>query len=73
MACHLRSKGRFEIFLDVKSLQSGYFNYQLGNAVANSRNFLLVCSPVALDRCKNDEARKDWVHLVRFIHLMRQI
>ena len=50
------------VFLDVHGLEAGKFDQSLLHNVRSSRNFLLVCSPGALNRCQGDEKQKDWIH-----------
>ncbi|XP_026582057.1 sterile alpha and TIR motif-containing protein 1-like, partial [Pseudonaja textilis] len=58
---HLQLHG-FSVFLDVEKLEAGKFEDKLTQSVMSARNFVLVLSVQALDRCKGDEACKDWVH-----------
>ncbi|XP_062814945.1 NAD(+) hydrolase SARM1 isoform X2 [Anolis carolinensis] len=58
---HLQLHG-FSVFLDVEKLEAGKFEDKLTQSVAGARNFLLVLSRNALDRCMGDHGGKDWVH-----------
>jgi hypothetical protein len=53
----LKARG-VQVFLDADSLRSGYFDSQIYKAIVNDDNYILVLSPNALDRCKDD---KDWL------------
>ena len=48
----------YTVFFDVESLRSGNFNKELYSVIENCRDFLLILSPNALDRCKDEN---DWV------------
>lgn len=48
------------VFLDVDELKSGPFNTKLYESIDESKNFVPILSPHALDRCINDG---DWVRL----------
>lgn len=50
----------YRVFFDVESLRSGNFNTALYSVIDECKDFLLVLSPDALDRCKNED---DWVRL----------
>ena len=50
----------FSPFLDIEQMRSGRFNHQLYERIAECRHFLLILSPGALDRCRNED---DWVRL----------
>ena len=60
-AKHLRdiltAKG-YSVFFDTDSLRNGTFNQELINVIRNCKDFILILSPNALDRCVNDG---DWV------------
>lgn len=56
----LKERG-LKVFHDVESLRAGDFNKQLYREIEESRKFLLVLPPNALDRCINNES--DWVRL----------
>ncbi|MCL2830630.1 MAG: TIR domain-containing protein [Betaproteobacteria bacterium] len=53
----LASKG-FNVFIDVEGLNSGNFNTKLLQVIESCKDFVLVLSPNALDRCTNEG---DWV------------
>lgn len=53
----LRERG-YRVFFDVESLRSGNFNDALLETIRQCKDFLLICSPHALDRCVNEG---DWV------------
>lgn len=46
------------VFMDREALRSGDFNEQLYRRIEECRDFLLICSPYVLDRCRNED---DWV------------
>ena len=48
------------VFFDYEELNEGRFNEKLYQAVEESKNFIVVLSPYALDRCVNKD---DWVKL----------
>lgn len=58
---HLQLRG-FTVFIDVERLEAGKFDNNLLQSIRQAKHFLLVLTPNALDRCKNDHERKDWVH-----------
>lgn len=62
---HLQLRG-FSVFLDIERLRAGKFDVGLLKSVQKARNFILVLTPQALDRCLDDNDRKDWVHRVRY-------
>lgn len=49
---------RYSVFLDREELRSSEFNKQLYKRIEECKDFILVLSPNALDRCKNEG---DWV------------
>lgn len=51
-------KQGYRVFFDVETLRSGDFNKRLYTVIDECRDFLLVLSPNALDRCVNED---DWV------------
>lgn len=61
---HLQVRG-FSVFIDVEKLEAGKFEDKLIQSVQRARNFILVLSANALDKCMGDAAMKDWVHKVR--------
>ncbi len=52
----------FSVFLDVAGLESGKFDYNLLQSIRSARNFVLVLTPHALDRCFDDDEQRDWIH-----------
>ncbi|KOB74008.1 Sterile alpha and TIR motif-containing protein 1 [Operophtera brumata] len=58
---HLQLRG-FTVFIDVERLEAGKFDNNLLQSIRQAKHFLLVLTPSALDRCKMDTERKDWVH-----------
>lgn len=48
----------YEVFYDVESLRSGNFNEKLYSVIDECKDFVLILSPGALDRCVNED---DWV------------
>ncbi|XP_036419754.1 NAD(+) hydrolase SARM1 [Colossoma macropomum] len=58
---HLQVRG-FSVFIDVEKLEAGKFEEKLISSVQRARNFILVLSANALDKCMGDTAMKDWVH-----------
>lgn len=60
---HLQLHG-FSVFIDVEKLEAGKFEDKLIQSVLSARNFVLVLSPNALDKCMADPECKDWVHKV---------
>ncbi|XP_026884851.2 NAD(+) hydrolase SARM1 [Electrophorus electricus] len=58
---HLQVRG-FSVFIDVEKLEAGKFEEKLISSVQRARNFILVLSASALDKCMDDTAMKDWVH-----------
>lgn len=60
---HLQLRG-FSVFLDIEKLKAGKFDENLLNSVKLAKNFILVLTPSALDRCMGDEEQNDWVHKV---------
>lgn len=69
---HLQVRG-FSVFIDVEKLEAGKFEDKLIQSVQRARNFILVLSANALDKCMGDAATKDWVHKVRSLPLKRLI
>ncbi|MEQ2282821.1 Sterile alpha and TIR motif-containing protein 1 [Ameca splendens] len=61
---HLQVRG-YSVFIDVEKLEAGKFQDKLIQSVQRARNFILVLSASALDKCMGDTAMKDWVHKVR--------
>ncbi|KAK4307576.1 hypothetical protein Pmani_020660 [Petrolisthes manimaculis] len=58
---HMQLK-EFSVFIDVERLEAGKFDNNLLNSIRQAKNFLLVLTPNALDRCIGDNECKDWVH-----------
>lgn len=58
---HLQLRG-FSVFIDVERLEAGKFDNNLLDSIKSAKNFILVLSPNALDRCIGDHDCKDWVH-----------
>ncbi|XP_048120359.1 NAD(+) hydrolase SARM1 isoform X2 [Alosa alosa] len=58
---HLQLRG-YSVFIDVEKLEAGRFEEKLIQSVQRARNFILVLSANALDKCMGDVAMKDWVH-----------
>ncbi|KAB5550514.1 hypothetical protein PHYPO_G00054590 [Pangasianodon hypophthalmus] len=58
---HLQVRG-FSVFIDVEKLEAGKFEEKLITSVQRARNFILVLSANALDKCMGDTGMKDWVH-----------
>jgi hypothetical protein len=67
----LKSYGK-NVFLDVASLKEGRFDEQLLTYIAKAKNIVLLLTPGALDRCKNDD---DWVRkeIVESMKLQKNI
>ncbi|XP_050680741.1 NAD(+) hydrolase sarm1 isoform X1 [Leptidea sinapis] len=58
---HLQVRG-FTVFIDVEKLEAGKFDNNLLQSIKQAKHFLLVLTPNALDRCKDDTEQKDWIH-----------
>ncbi|XP_037900748.1 NAD(+) hydrolase sarm1 isoform X5 [Glossina fuscipes] len=58
---HLQLRG-FSVFIDVERLEAGKFDNGLLNSIRQAKNFVLVLTPNALERCVDDNDCKDWVH-----------
>ncbi|KAG9511230.1 Sterile alpha and TIR motif-containing protein 1, partial [Fragariocoptes setiger] len=58
---HLQLRG-FSVFIDVERLEAGKFDNNLLESIKMAKNFILVLTPHALDRCEGDDDCKDWVH-----------
>jgi len=52
----------YTVFLDVVGLEAGKFDNNLLQSIRSSKNFILVCTAGAMDRCVSDEDQKDWIH-----------
>ncbi|MBQ8093613.1 MAG: toll/interleukin-1 receptor domain-containing protein, partial [Clostridia bacterium] len=55
----LRERG-YSVFYDLEILRSGKFNDALLTSIQSCRDFVLILSPHALDRCQEED---DWVRL----------
>eukprot|EP00009_Paramoeba_aestuarina_P000351 CAMPEP_0201513852 /NCGR_PEP_ID=MMETSP0161_2-20130828/5823_1 /ASSEMBLY_ACC=CAM_ASM_000251 /TAXON_ID=180227 /ORGANISM="Neoparamoeba aestuarina, Strain SoJaBio B1-5/56/2" /LENGTH=457 /DNA_ID=CAMNT_0047910227 /DNA_START=448 /DNA_END=1821 /DNA_ORIENTATION=+ len=55
--------GGLTVFLDVENLGTGDFRTSLLSNLKKSVNFLILLTPGALDRCKDDIDNKDFVHM----------
>ena len=60
---HLQLRG-FSVFLDIEKLRAGKFDDNLLLSIRNAKHFILVLTQNALDRCQDDNDKKDWVHRV---------
>lgn len=67
IATRLKASG-YRVFFDLESMRSGPFNSQLYDVIDNCKDFILVLSPNALDRCTNEG---DWVKN-EIIYAMKQ-
>ena len=47
---------------DLLRLEAGKFDSNLLQSIQSARNFILVLTSGALDRCMNDNEQKDWIH-----------
>lgn len=56
-ATRLKALG-YRVFFDVESMNPGKFNEQLLDVISKCKDFILVLSPNALDRCADEQ---DWV------------
>lgn len=54
----LEARGYSSIFFDYNSLRDGAFNEAIISAIQNCKDFILVLSDGAMDRCSNED---DWV------------
>eukprot|EP00092_Neocalanus_flemingeri_P003601 GFUD01003864.1.p1 GENE.GFUD01003864.1~~GFUD01003864.1.p1 ORF type:complete len:1212 (+),score=220.77 GFUD01003864.1:159-3794(+) len=52
----------YTVFLDVVGLEAGKFDNNLLQSIRSSKNFILVCTAGAMDRCVSDNDQKDWIH-----------
>ena len=57
IATRLRAAG-YRVFFDMETMRSGLFNEQLYSVIESCKDFVIILSPDALDRC-NEEG--DWV------------
>lgn len=53
----LKDRG-YDVFYDIEMLRSGKFNEALLSSIQSCKDFVLILSPHALDRCNNEN---DWV------------
>lgn len=60
---HLQQRG-YRVFLDIERLRAGRFDEKILDSIKKADNFILVLTPDALKRCKDDELLNDWVHRV---------
>lgn len=51
----------YKVFLDVENLTAGHFGNSLIKNVQQAKNFVLILTPNALDRCIDDHDNKDWI------------
>ena len=56
-ATRLKALG-YRVFFDIETMNAGKFNEQLLDVISKCKDFILVLSPNALDRCNDEE---DWV------------
>lgn len=56
-ATRLKALG-YRVFFDIEAMNAGKFNEQLIDVINNCKDFILILSPGALDRCNNED---DWV------------
>lgn len=54
----------FTVFIDIEKLRAGKFDENLLESVRQAKNFILVLTQHALDRCMDDDDKKDWMHKV---------
>lgn len=66
IATRLKAEG-YRVFFDLETMRSGKFNEQLYSVIEECKDFVLVLSPDALDRCHNEE---DWVRK-EILHAMQ--
>lgn len=52
------------MFIDVVKLENGHFGHNLVKHLKHAKNFVLVLTQSALDRCVGDDECNDWVHKV---------
>ena len=53
---------KYYFFIILSRLEAGKFDNNLLQSIRSARNFVLVLTPGALDRCMNDEEQRDWIH-----------
>lgn len=56
-ATRLKALG-YRVFFDIETMNAGKFNEQLLDVISKCKDFILVLSPNALDRCEDEG---DWV------------
>lgn len=56
-ATRLKALG-YRVFFDIETMNAGKFNEQLLDVISKCKDFILVLSPNALDRCADEQ---DWV------------
>lgn len=71
IATRLKSEG-YRVFFDLETMRAGKFNEQLYDVIDQCKDFLIVLSPGALDRCSNED---DWVRkeILRAIQTRKNI
>ncbi|XP_059099008.1 probable serine/threonine-protein kinase yakA isoform X2 [Tigriopus californicus] len=52
----------YSVFIDVDRLEAGKFDNNLLQSIRSAKNFVLVLTPGAFDRCVNDVEQHDWIH-----------
>eukprot|EP00095_Tigriopus_kingsejongensis_P001021 snap_masked-scaffold2058_size21661-processed-gene-0.2 protein:Tk01021 transcript:snap_masked-scaffold2058_size21661-processed-gene-0.2-mRNA-1 annotation:"sterile alpha and tir motif-containing protein 1" len=52
----------YSVFIDVDRLEAGKFDNNLLQSIRSAKNFVLVLTPGAFDRCINDVEQHDWIH-----------
>ncbi|XP_055936571.1 NAD(+) hydrolase sarm1-like [Argiope bruennichi] len=58
---YLKARG-LSVYLDVDILKNGRFDLHILDSISRAKNFILVLTHDALDRCLNDDKCEDWVH-----------
>ncbi len=56
--CERLREAGYKVFMDVEDIRSGDFNVKLYDVISNCKDFLIVLSQNALDRCSEEG---DWV------------
>ena len=69
---YLQLRG-YSVFLDIEQLPAGHFDKNLINNIKSAKNFLLVLTENALQRCLEDTKNKDWVRKVIKIALPHKL
>lgn len=62
----------FTVFLDIGGLGAGKFDNNLLQSIRSAKNFILVCTAGAMDRCVGDYEQKDWIHKEIYCALQSQ-